>query len=135
MSREYCVSLDLGSDSVKIACAFRDDNGIQTVLKVVDPRYSEIAIPAVACYDTDSAKWLFGYEVGRSGEKSFAMVVKIKDLLNIITLNREYYTGCSRFPLFEFPITNTVPVSYYTGYQFTKNVRVATEYDKYFFTA
>ncbi|MCD8285663.1 MAG: hypothetical protein LUD50_00330, partial [Clostridia bacterium] len=54
---------------------------------------------------------------------------------DIITLNREYYAGCSRFPLFEFPITNSVPESYYTGYQFSKNVRVATEYDKYFFTA
>ncbi len=134
MGREYSISLDLGSDSVKIACAFWDDNGIQTVVKVVDPRYSEIAIPAVACYDSDSSSWLFGYEVGRRNEKSFATVVKIKDLLNIITLNRAYYTGCSRFPLFEFPITNTVPQSYYKGYA-AGNIRVASPYDKYFFSA
>ncbi len=134
MGREYSISLDLGSDSVKIACAFWDYNGIQTVVKVVDPRYSEIAIPAVACYDSDTSSWLFGYEVGRSNEKSFATVVKIKDLLNIITLNRAYYTGCSRFPLFEFPITNTVQQSYYKGYA-AGNVRVASPYDKYFFNA
>ncbi|MCD8307354.1 MAG: hypothetical protein LUD51_03890 [Clostridia bacterium] len=136
MGREYCLSLDLGSDSLKIACAFRDDNGTETVLKVVDPRYSEIAVPAVACYDADRSKWLFGYEVGRSNEKSFATVVKIKDLLSIITISRAYYEGCRRFPLFEFPITNTVPESYYRDYvQTGRGERGASPYDKYFFTA
>ncbi|MCD8294073.1 MAG: hypothetical protein LUE27_02335 [Clostridia bacterium] len=132
MGREYSVSLDLGSDSVKIACAFLGKNGKETVLKVVDPRYSEIAIPAVACYDDETRRWLFGYQVGRSNERTYATVVKIKDLLNIITLNGAYYSGCSRFPLFEFPITNTVPESYYRNY---RPQGYASLYDKYFFSA
>ncbi|MCD8307355.1 MAG: hypothetical protein LUD51_03895 [Clostridia bacterium] len=133
MDREYNVSLDLGSDTVKIACAFLDSSGKETVLKVVDPRYSEIAIPAVACYDAERDRWLFGYEVGRNSEKSYATVVKIKDLLNINALNPAFYTSVNKFPLFVFPITNTIPASYYANY--AGGSAEAKKYGKWFFSA
>ncbi len=133
MGRELCFSLDLGSDTMKVACAFRGPDGTEKVVKVTDPAYSETAVPAVAFYDDSSDDWLFGYEVGRSGEKTFSTVVKIKDLLNTAVINRDYYTGSHGFPVFEFPITNEVPVKYYTQYG---SISTDTaEFDQFFFLA
>ena len=68
------AGLDLGSDTLKIAYAY-DRGGLKTG-KITAGDSSVTAIPAVAYYDFEENKWLFGEQVDAVGDKSFMSVVK-----------------------------------------------------------
>lgn len=107
------VALDLGSDTVKIAYAFYRDG--EHTGKIADDTLSMTAIPSVAYYDFDDKKWLYGDEVDEVGDKSFLSVVKICDLLQMLSsaknesvekTNALYYREKCEFPKFFFPLRN-----------------------------
>ncbi len=133
MSDRISISLDLGSDSMKVVCAYRDGEKKEHMLKVYDPRYSDPAIPAVGYFDEAENKWRFGSEIGRRGERSFSTVVKIKELLSTISVSPAYYEKANKFPIFEFPITSEIPDSYYRDYGTDQGSN--EELDKLFFEA
>lgn len=113
------AGLDLGSDTLKISYAV-DCNGIKTG-KIVGDESSATAVPAVAYYDFDDDKWLFGEEVETVGDKSFMGVVKIKTLLSLLlnrvsaevtASNQNYYFNGNEFPKFYFPVKRKLPADY-----------------------
>lgn len=104
------VALDLGSDTIKIAYAYKD--GKQHTGKIVDDPFGMTAIPSVAYYDVEEKKWLFGSEVNCVGDKPFITVVKICDLLHLLhpakkpsvdRNNGNHYFTKKLFPKFYFP--------------------------------
>ena len=113
------AGLDLGSDTLKISYAV-DCNGIKTG-KIVGDESSGCAVPAVAYYDFDDGKWLFGENVERVGDKSFMGVVKIKTLLSLLlnrvnaevtASNNNFYFNGNEFPKFYFPVKRKLPADY-----------------------
>ena len=78
------IALDLGSDTLKAAFAYVDDDGAAHCGKLVGDSFStRVAIPAVARYDENKKEWRYGDDVGRGDAKSFVTVVKIKSLLSL----------------------------------------------------
>ncbi|MDE7329712.1 MAG: hypothetical protein K2N30_01265 [Clostridia bacterium] len=113
------TGLDLGSDTLKIAYAY-DDGGLKTG-KIVASEGSATAIPAVAYYDAEEGKWLFGEEVDGVGDKSFMSVVKIKGLLSLLlnkgsaeitARNTKYFFEGNHFPKFYFPVRRKLSVDF-----------------------
>ncbi len=113
------AGIDLGSDTVKISYAY-DDGGLKTG-KIVCSAASATAIPAVAYYDFDEKKWLFGEEVESVGDKSFMSVVKIKRLLSLASKrgnpvvaerNFRYYLEGNDFPKFYFPARRRASIDF-----------------------
>ena len=109
------VALDLGSDTLKIAYAFRVDD-VEYTGKIVPSGDSLTALPAVAFFDPDSKKWYFAEQVTQQQNKSYLTVVKIKRLLSLLQskgrgkddkkqreFNAECYHKRSHFPKFYFP--------------------------------
>ncbi len=105
------AGLDLGSDTLKIAYAY-DRGGLKTG-KITAGDSSVTAIPAVAYYDFEENKWLFGEQVDAVGDKSFMSVVKIKSLLSLLlkkgnaditARNSGFYFNGHDFPKFYFPV-------------------------------
>lgn len=120
------IALDLGSDTLKAAFAYVDDDGAAHCGKLVGDSFStRVAIPAVARYDENKKEWRYGDDVGRGDAKSFVTVVKIKSLLSLVekvtpsaavrgaetkqkaegtaARNRQYYARSDHFPRFAFP--------------------------------
>ena len=119
------IALDLGSDTLKVAFAYKDGRaGARDVCYgklYSDETVTRTAIPAVAFYDEDKKKWLYGSEVGASSGRSFVNVVKIKNLLSLLETvpaatekeeeacaaatmrNIAYYEHDDQFPRFAFP--------------------------------
>ncbi|MCD8201042.1 MAG: hypothetical protein LUD47_03135 [Clostridia bacterium] len=116
MKKDVNICIDLGGDTVKIACAYHDDDGSAKISRVIDPKYSDSAIPAIAHYDSASNLWRYGYEIGRRNETSFDTVVKIKDILSIVYKNAGFYAGEHLFPVFNFPKTHDIDEQYYIRY-------------------
>ena len=106
------VGLDLGGDTLKIAFAYTLNSNI-CYGKFINPsRFTQIAIPALAYYDTTNFKWYYGDQITDDGD-SFVTVVKIKNLLSLISNNKdssvkskniEYYAKNNKFPKFYFPV-------------------------------
>ena len=105
-----CIGLDLGSDTLKIAYAYGEDARYGKFIG--DKRSLGVAIPAVAYYDKATGKWLYGDEVDMAGERSLVTVVKIRDLMSLLSearsakvreKNTNYYRSGDRFPKFMFP--------------------------------
>lgn len=110
-NRTIHIALDLGSDTIKVAYAYRDGGSDRTGKIVGDP-LGMTAIPSVAYFDTDEKRWLFGDDVDTVGDKPFITVVKICDLLRLLQpadkpatqkSNNDYYFKRNRFPKFYFP--------------------------------
>ncbi|MGN1373300.1 MAG: hypothetical protein ACI4VK_04560 [Candidatus Coproplasma sp.] len=117
MSNILCVGIDLGCDTLKLSYAYSEDNKPQYGKLEENTGIKQVAIPAVAYYD--SAKgWLFGNQVEMGEEKSFLNIVKIKSLLSLlypkegcewgkeVYPNQDYYFKKCYFPKFYFPTTN-----------------------------
>ncbi len=110
MALKIHTGIDLGSDTVKIAFAYSRE-GAEITGKFTDDPASLTAVPAVAYYDSEEKKWLYGDEVDGVGDKSFVTVVKIKYLLSLLlkrgarvtASNRDYYFNQKQFPKFYFP--------------------------------
>jgi hypothetical protein len=117
MYTELYVCLDLGNDTLKISFAY--ENGRQETygkLNVPD-LLNQVAYPAAAFYDTDANRWLFAEELEKSDNKNFSTVVKIKEILSLITKqedeeiekrNSEYYRAGHYFPQFSFPVKRKI---------------------------
>lgn len=121
MEKELSIGIDLGSDSIKVAFAYFGE-GDDVVYGKIDnkPALTQIALPALAFYDTQINKWVYGDQVGKGGQNSFITVVKIKSLINLLSkINNDkntiaenkilceqnskcYYEG-QDFPKFFFP--------------------------------
>ena len=83
MTVNFCIGLDLGSDTMKIAYAYTAD-GAERSGKISCGDTSLTAIPAVAYFDAENDKWYFGEQVDKAAEESFITVVKIKRLLSLL---------------------------------------------------
>ncbi len=105
MAVQLHVSLDLGGDSLKIAYAYQDSykkikygklNATDSVISV--------AYPALACYDDENKCWIFGEEVDLYSDRSFEKIVKIKELMSLLSKKGtdKYYLD-HHFPKFYFP--------------------------------
>ncbi|MDE6356706.1 MAG: hypothetical protein K2L67_05625 [Clostridia bacterium] len=115
MTVNFCIGLDLGSDTLKIAYAYGAD-GAEHSGKISCGDSSLTAIPAVAYFDAENAKWYFGEQVDKAAEESFITVVKIKRLLSLLSgeggaavgaKNKDYYRTGNQFPNFYFPRRKT----------------------------
>ncbi len=79
------IGLDLGGDTIKISYA-TEKGGKVVYGKITEKGVgSQIAIPALAYYDEQNAKWYFGNDLNKYGFESFITVVKIKSLLSLLT--------------------------------------------------
>ncbi len=117
--RSVCVGLDLGSDTLKIAYSYNRTKPVTG--KIVGDTLSMTAVPAVAYYDFDEEKWIYGEAVDTVGDKSFTGVVKIKFLLSLLlrrenadvtARNRDYYFNKNDFPKFYFPVRRKIPADF-----------------------
>ena len=54
------VCLDLGSDVLKTAFAYKSENDVVFGKFSKDNLFTQIAIPAVAFYDKNTNKWVYG---------------------------------------------------------------------------
>jgi len=115
MTVNFCIGLDLGSDTLKIAYAYGAD-GTERSGKISSGDTSLTAIPAVAYFDAENDKWYFGEQVDKAAEESFITVVKIKKLLSLLSgeggaavsaKNKDYYRTGNEFPNFYFPRRKT----------------------------
>lgn len=113
------VGLDLGSDTLKIAYSYDRTQPVSG--KIVGDTLSMSAVPAVAYYDFDEGKWLFGEDVDTVGDKSFTGVVKIKFLLSLLLRrenaevtkrNRTFYFNKNEFPKFYFPVRRKISADF-----------------------
>lgn len=106
------VALDLGSDTLKIAYAYKRGSREYTG-KIVHSGDTMTALPAVAFYDSDNGRWHFCEEVPQQQGKSFLTVVKIKRLICLLldtkssrNSNANYYNNEYHFPKFYFSLSN-----------------------------
>ena len=113
MSTEFYICLDLGSDTLKISYAY--ENNEQDVCgKLMLPELvNQVALPAVAFYDSNNQSWKFAEEIEAGQELNFSTVVKIKSLLALVASNQNkeierknqaYYREKFYFPQFSFPV-------------------------------
>ena len=86
MTIDLNIALDLGSDTLKVAYAFDvAQTGAVFYGKIARKLLpTEVAIPAIAHFDEQRRTWKFGYDVDKGNSASFATVVKIKTLLNLL---------------------------------------------------
>lgn len=112
MSVALHIGLDLGSDTLKIAYAYEHTGDTNYGKLMKDSLPTQVAIPAVAYYDEDSDKWIYGNEVDMMDGGTFVNVVKIKSLLSLllpkpdahaVKNNRKHYFEKNDFPKFYFP--------------------------------
>ncbi len=119
MNVDLSIGIDLGSDTIKIAFAYRNAGDIRYGKFDNKPLLTQIALPALAYYDMSAKKWLFGDQIGKDGQNSFITVVKIKSLISLLAPvelssswetnlrigyeNAEYYHNREHFPKFFFP--------------------------------
>ncbi len=106
------ISIDLGSDAVKVAYAYKSGSKIKYGKLAPRDIMGSFVVPAIAYYDEDNMTWIFGEKVYKNIDKSFATVIKIKALLSLLLKkkNKElskrnmdhYYNRCD-FPKFYFP--------------------------------
>ena len=120
---EINISLDLGSDTLKVAYAFtylsKDYYG-----KITPESYDGFSanpFPAVAFYHEEENKWYFGDQVDSISSNSYFNTVKIKSLLSLLSdfgnvhinrENREFYKKTNHFPKFHFPLRRMVLQDY-----------------------
>ncbi len=107
------VCLDLGSDVLKTAFAYKSENDVVFGKFSKDNLFTQIAIPAVAFYDKNTNKWVYGSEVNKLNGDSYMTVIKIKSLLelvsfkindNVTSSNLNFYLNRNSFPKFYFPV-------------------------------
>lgn len=107
------IGLDLGSDTLKVAYAYDNAGSISYGKLMKEGMMTEVALPAIACYDEAEKKWFFGDEVDKMKGNSFVNVVKIKSLVSLLLpsadtavrdANRNYYFKGHDFPKFYFPV-------------------------------
>ena len=99
------LALDLGNDSLKIAYAYSvDGKGTEYGKLTSNDSSIRVAFPALAYYDDEKEKWIYGEQVDKLNTSSFVKVVKIKELLSLLLSksNAEYYDKHD-FPKFFFP--------------------------------
>ena len=117
MTTEIYVCLDLGNDTLKVSFAY-ENAGHEEYGKLNVPNLlNQVAYPAAAFYDAEEKRWLFADEVEAGDNKNFSTVVKIKEILSLITKqedeeiekrNSEYYRAGHYFPQFSFPVKRKI---------------------------
>ncbi len=111
------VCLDLGSDVLKIAFAYRNGDRVEYGKFSKNDLIKRAAIPAVAFYQKNDNSWLYGSEVQKTNGDYYMTVVKIKSLLELLSFkvdnvttqsNRDFYFNHDCFPKFYFPVRRTM---------------------------
>ncbi len=115
MSLDLSIGIDLGSDTIKIAFAYKIAEGICYGKFDNKPMLTQIALPALAYFDAKTKKWLFCDEVGKGAQSSFITVVKIKSLISLLSTVRDKYAGRKNL----IAIAKNTEY-YYTGEHFPK---------------
>ncbi len=112
MATNLSIGLDLGSDTIKIAFAYKRASKIIYGKFDGQSPLSQIALPAIAYYNEQTCEWAFCDQVGKGEQASFLTVVKIKSLISLLAstsdpyvtnVNRHYYKKGEHFPKFFFP--------------------------------
>lgn len=117
------IGLDLGSDSLKISFAYGTPINLLYGKITAGDQQTHTALPALAYYDPRSGRWYYGEQVDNQSTASFITVVKIKQLLSLLSKpaagktkkageqsqmlweqNRELYQNGHDFPKFYFPV-------------------------------
>ena len=75
------LGIDLGGDTLKIAFAYYDGSEVRCGKLAPSENVLQIAVPALAFYDSQSKKWFFADQLDTRSSESFVTVVKIKSLL------------------------------------------------------
>ena len=100
------ISVDIGYDTTKSAYAYEEGDN-KFVHDIID--FGEEGFPSLAYYNVQDSTWQFGTEVYGVAKSSFKYIVKIKELLDLITYeNGVYYEKYKYFPTFEFPVDNKI---------------------------
>lgn len=111
------VAIDLGSDTVKVAYAYKEGDNVEYGKLAERDITGSIITPAIAYFDEDKGRWYFGEDVYKSTDRPFITVVKIKSLLSLLLRksdkkiflsNKEYYFTKYDFPKFYFPVKKKV---------------------------
>ena len=108
------LSIDLGSDSLKIAYAYKIYSQVYygKLTLSSDSKKINSIIPAIALYNTASSSWIFANDAEENSSSDFSFIVKIKDLLALLQFNEDtkiyssnmkYYKYATIFPKFYFP--------------------------------
>lgn len=120
MKTKLSIGIDLGSDTIKIAFAYKTGTSIAYGKFDGKPVLTQVALPAIAYYDVLKKVWLFGDQVGKGATTNFVTVVKIKSLISLLSkvnngantnatnqqiskANAWYYSNEEHFPKFFFP--------------------------------
>lgn len=80
------IGLDLGGDTLKISFAYADGSEIKYGKFTGYGKITNVALPALAYYDTDARKWYYADAIEKQSSEAFVTVVKIKNLLSLLTM-------------------------------------------------
>ena len=119
MAIKLSICVDLGSDTLKIVCAYVL-GGVTHTDKVVDAQSYHTAIPAAAYYNAANRTWRYGYQLFDGSVTTFDRVVKIKDLLSLLTKysgfddaqlqdNVNQYQSGNTYAYYDFPVRQQRP--------------------------
>ncbi len=113
MNKTLNIGLDLGGDTIKIAFAYEHEGNVRYGKFAGISKLTQVALPALAFFDAMNKNWIFGEDVSLHGGESFITVVKIKNLISLLTKhhnlgvmekNEYYYFHGNDFPKFYFPV-------------------------------
>ena len=119
MATKLSICVDLGSDTLKLVCAYPVFGGFRTV-KVVKPDTNGVAIPAAAYYNASTRTWVYGYQLFDGSVSAFDRVVKIKDLLALLAKHKDLteeqqqdnidqYNAGKIYAYYDFPVRSDLP--------------------------
>lgn len=103
--KNIAVSIDLGSDTCKVAFAYSEGRNVRFGKLVDISMPIAKPFPSIAAYDADEKVWHYASDAIRSG--CYDYIVNIKDLLYLLTMDetgKELFEKSHEFPLFSLSI-------------------------------
>jgi hypothetical protein len=126
------VAIDLGTESVKIVCAYKTKEGkVERHFLADTDGFSDQPFSSLALFaGPPQNKWVFGQDINKKDD--YANIVRVKEMLYLLTSDnngdREYYEDENHFPIFIFPpkpdqpsIKDGIVKLVNDGYTFTTN--------------
>ncbi|MBQ4585331.1 MAG: hypothetical protein IJA82_03905 [Clostridia bacterium] len=101
------VAIDLGTESVKIVCAYKTKDGKVKRLFLTDqddPNNQPFS--SLALYQgPPQSKWVFGQDINKKDD--YANIIRVKEMLYLLAskneADKDYYENKRKFPIFIFP--------------------------------
>ncbi|MBQ7761596.1 MAG: hypothetical protein IJ400_06030 [Clostridia bacterium] len=107
------IAIDLGTESVKIVGAYKDEKGKVKRCLLTDENGSQNQpFSSLALYlGPPHYKWLFGQDINKNND--YANIVRVKEMLYLLSSeaedDRNYYENNNKFPIFIFPPNPSQP--------------------------